>query len=116
MQRIDDFTITRSAGAGFALSALNPKSVLLVVAAAAEIAERGLSAGEQAIVLLAFVLVASVGVLMPLVAAVALGDRSREPLDRLRTWLTYHSAAIMAALLVVIGAKLIGDAVSGFSS
>ena len=115
MRTIDEFTITRAAGAGFALSALNPKNVLLTVAAATEIAEVGLPSGQQVAVLLGFVLIASVGVLTPLGLAVALGDRSCEPLESLRTWMARHNAVIMAVLFLVIGAKLIGDAVSGFS-
>ena len=45
MRTIGDFTMAKAAGAGFALSALNPKNVLLAAAAAAEIAEVGLPAG-----------------------------------------------------------------------
>ena len=45
----------------------------------------------------------------------ALGERSREPLGRLRIWMTRNSAVIMAVLLLLIGAKLVGDAISGFS-
>ena len=33
----------------------------------------------------------------------------------LRDWMAQHNAAIMAVLCLVIGAKLIGDAISGFS-
>jgi hypothetical protein len=62
MRTIDDFTPAKAGGAGLALSALNPKNVLLVAAAATEIAGAGLSAGRE------------------------------------------------------VGAKLVGDAVSGFSS
>ena len=116
MRTLDDFTAAKAGGAGFALTALNPKNVLLVVAAATEIAEFGLPAGEQATVLLVFVLIASLGVLTPLVLSVALGDRSREPLDALRGWMARHNAVIMAVLFVLIGAKLIGDAISGFSA
>jgi len=47
MRTIDEFTIAKAGGAGFALSALNPKNLLLTVAAAAEIAEVGLSGGRQ---------------------------------------------------------------------
>jgi len=39
----------------------------------------------------------------------------QEQLDDLKAWMGAHNAAIMAVLLLVIGAKLIGDAVSGFS-
>ena len=115
MRTIGDFTTAKAGGAGFALSALNPKNVLLTVAAAAEIAEVGLPAGQQIAVLLGFVLLASAGVLTPLVLSLALGDRSRERLDGLRGWMARHNAVIMAVLFLLIGAKLIGDAVSGFS-
>jgi len=116
MRAVNEFTIAKAGGTGFALSALNPKNVLLTVAAAAEIAEVGLPAGEQAAVLAVFVLVASAGVLAPLVLSLALGDRSREVLDGLRGWMARYNAVIMAVLFLIIGAKLIGDAVSGFSS
>jgi len=116
MRAIDQFTIAKAAGAGFALSGLNPKNVLLTVAAAAEIAERGLRAGEQAAVLVAFVLIASVGVLTPLVLTLVLGDRSHALLEGLRGWMARYNAVIMSVLFLLIGAKLIGDAISGFSS
>ena len=116
MSRISGFTAARAARAGFALSALNPKNILLVAAAAAEIAERGLPVGEQAIALLVFVLLASAGVLTPLLLALALGDRSRGVLDALRGWMARHNSAIMAVLFVVIGAKLIGDGIAGFAN
>jgi threonine/homoserine/homoserine lactone efflux protein len=116
MRTIDEFTIAKAGGAGFALSALNPKNLLLTAAAAAEIAEVGLSAGRQVALLLGFVLVASAGVLTPLVFALALGDRSRELLEGLRGWMARYNAVIMGLLFLLIGAKLIGDAVSGFSS
>jgi len=116
MRTIGDFTMAKAAGAGFALTALNPKNLLLVAAAAAEIAELGLPASQQVGVLVVFVLIASAGVLAPLVLSVALGERSHELLDALTGWLARHNAAIMAVLFLVIGAKLIGDAVSGFST
>ena len=114
MRSIDDFTIAKACGAGFALSALNPKNVLLVIAAAVEIGALGLRASEEVAALLVFVVIASVGVLVPLVLAVALGDRSRAPLDTLRSWMALNNATIMAVLFVVIGAKLVGDAVAVF--
>ena len=116
MSAIDEFTIAKAGGVGFALSALNPKNVLLTVAAAAEIAEVGLSGGREVAVLLGFVLVASVGVLAPLLLALALGERSGELLESLRGSMARYSAVIMSLLCLIIGAKLIGDALSGFSS
>ena len=36
-------------------------------------------------------------------------------LAELKSWMAAHNAAIMAVLCLVIGAKLIGDAVTGLS-
>jgi threonine/homoserine/homoserine lactone efflux protein len=116
MRTIDDFTIVKSAGAGFALTALNPKNVMLTAAAAAEIAEAGLPTGKEVAVLVVFVALASAGVITPLIVSLALGERSRELLDGLRGWMARYNAVIMSVLLLLIGAKLIGDAISGFSS
>jgi threonine/homoserine/homoserine lactone efflux protein len=113
MRTLGEFTTARAAGAGFALAAINPKNVLLAGAAAVEIAEVGLPAGEQVAVLAGFVLLASVGVLAPLLLSVVLGDRSTAVLEGLRDRLARHNAVIVAVLCLLIGAKLIGDAVSG---
>jgi threonine/homoserine/homoserine lactone efflux protein len=115
MRTIDGFTIARAGLLGLALTALNPKNLVLTVAAAAEIAGAGLTASGQAAVLVGFVLLASAGVATPVALAVAMGERSREPLAGLRDWMARHNAAVMTVLLLVIGAKLIGDAIAGFA-
>lgn len=46
MRSVDHFTAGRSAGLGFALSAVNPKNLVLVVGAATTIAQTGASAGR----------------------------------------------------------------------
>jgi hypothetical protein len=115
MRAIDGFTIARAATAGLALSAVNPKNLALTAAAAAEIAGFGISTDEQIATLIAFVLVASVGVATPLGVSLVAGDRSHSLLDGLRGWMTRNNAVVMSVLFVVIGAKLIGDAVLGFS-
>jgi hypothetical protein len=116
MRSIDGFTVAKSAGAGLAFSAFNPKNVLLTAAAAAEIAEFGLGRGSEFAALLAFAVLASIGVGAPLAFAAALGERSRGPLERLRSFMGHNSATIVAVLLLVIGAKLIGDAIAGLAS
>lgn len=116
MRTVDDFTVAKAGGTGFALSALNPKNVLLTVAAAAEIAAVKLPGTQQTAVLLVFVLIASAGVLTPLLLSLALGERSGALLDGLRDWMVRYNAVIMALLFLLMGAKLIGDAIAGFSS
>ena len=114
MRALDRFTPVKAAGAGVALSAVNPKNLLLAIAGAATIAQTGIDAGEQAIAYAVFVVIATAGVALPVAIALALGERSREPLDRLNRWLSENNAVIMAVLMAVIGSKLIGDAISGF--
>lgn len=115
MGALDTFTPPKAGGAGIVLSALNPKNLLLIVAGMAAIAQTGIPAGEQAVALVVFTLIASIGVATPVVMYYALGDRSAELLDRLKTWMARNNAVIMAVLLVVIGAKLVGDSIAGLS-
>jgi hypothetical protein len=55
-------------------------------------------------------------VLTPVVIYFALGERATVILDGLKAWMAANSAVIMTVLLLVIGAKLIGDAIAGLSS
>lgn len=115
MRTIDTFTVPRSAAFGVALAAINPKNLLLVAAGAAAIAQTGIATGDQVVALAIFALVATVGVGAPVVLYLVLGERSRQKLDSLKTWMATNNGAIMATICAVIGAKLIGDAISGFS-
>ena len=63
-----------------------------------------------------FTLIASLGVGAPVVIFFALGDRAAKLLDQLKTWMARNNTAIMAVLCLIIAVKLIGDAVTGFSS
>jgi hypothetical protein len=45
-----------------------------------------------------------------------MGDRSQTLLGNLKTWLAHNNAVIMAILMLIIGVKLIGNAISGFST
>ena len=58
----------------------------------------------------------SLTILAPLAIYFAMGARAKEILDGLKEWLAANNATIMTVLLLVLGAKLIGDAISGFSS
>jgi threonine/homoserine/homoserine lactone efflux protein len=116
MRALDTFGPVKALGAGVALSLLNPKNLLLAIGGATVIAQAGLSAGQEAGALALFVAIATVGVAAPVVVYFAMGARSREVLDALKDWLARHNAAIMTVLLLVIGVKLIGDAISGFSA
>jgi len=115
MRAIDRFTPGRSVAIAVALSAINPKNLLLTVGAAAAIAQTGASTGDQAIALAVFVLVGTLGPGAPVAVYFVLGARATRMLDELKTWMAAHNSAIMAVLCLVIGARLIGDGISGLA-
>ncbi len=116
MRTIDSFTPARAGAFGIALSAVNPKNLLLAISAAAAIAKTGTSAGKQAVALAIFVVIGTLGVGTPVALYFALGERSKRILDELKAWMGRNNNAIMAVLCLVIAAKLVGDAVSGLSA
>lgn len=114
MRSVDHFTAGRSAGLGVALAAVNPKNLVLVVGAAATIAQTGASAGKQAVALAVFILIGSIGTSVPVILYFAMGERSKRLLDELKGWMAQNNGTIMAVICLLIGAKLIGDGISGF--
>jgi threonine/homoserine/homoserine lactone efflux protein len=116
MDAIDAFGPVKGGGAGVVFSALNPKNLLLSVAAAAAISATGISGGEEAVAYALFVVIATIGVAAPVVVYFALDHRAEPLLARLREWMAHNNAVIMAVLLLLIGVKLIGDAIGILSS
>jgi threonine/homoserine/homoserine lactone efflux protein len=116
MDRVDQIKPLPAAGLGVVMGGLNPKNLLLAVAAAAAIAQTGISGGEQAIAYLVFALVGTLGVGTPVAIYVAMGARSEKPLSELKDWMAQHNAVITAVICVIIGVKLIGDAIGGLTA
>jgi len=116
MQAVDTFSAGKALGLGAILSGLNPKNLALTVAAATAIAQTSISTGQEAGALAVFILIGSLTILAPLVIYFAMGTRATEILDGLKGFMAAHNGAIMTVLFFVLGAKLIGDAITGFSS
>jgi threonine/homoserine/homoserine lactone efflux protein len=76
MQTIDQFRPPKAAGLAILLSAVNPKNLLLVVGAAAAIAQTDASAGSQAVALAVFVAIGTLGPGAPVAIYLAMGERS----------------------------------------
>jgi Sap, sulfolipid-1-addressing protein len=116
MASIDDIGPLAACGLAALLAGVNPKNLLLAVGGAASIAQTGISGGEQAIAYLVFALVGTLGVGIPVGMYFALGPRADKWLAGLKDWMGEHNAVIMSVLCLVIGAKLIGDAISGLAA
>lgn len=115
MEKVDTFTPVRTIGVAVALSALNPKNLVLTLAAATAIAQTGSTTGDQTIALFTYSLIASLGTAIPVGIYFFMGDRASDLLARLRESMARNGGVIMAVICLVIAAKLIGDGVSTLS-
>jgi hypothetical protein len=115
ISRVNEIKPLPAAGLGVVMG-LNPKNLLLGVAAAAAIAQTGISAGEQAIAYLVFALVGTLGVGTPVGIYLAMGARSEQLLSDLKDWMAQYNAVITAVICLIFGVKLIGDAISGLTA
>lgn len=113
MAAIDRFTPVKAAGMGFLLSALNPKNLMMCVAAGTAVGSVGLDRGQEIGALALFVVLAACSVAIPVIAYAVASDRMKEPLKHLEDWLKQHNAAVMAVLLVVLGTVLVGKGIEG---
>ena len=115
MASIDSMKPLTVLGLAALLGGVNPKNLLLAVSAGASIAQTGISGADQAIAYAVFALIGTIGVGAPVVLYFALGERSASMLATLKDWMGRHNAVIMAVLCLVIGVKLIGDAITGLT-
>jgi hypothetical protein len=115
MGAIERFKAGAALGGGAALAGANPKNLLLAIGGAAAIAQTGIAGGQQVIAYAVFAVIGTLGVAAPVVIYFAMGRRSAEVLGRLKDWMGHNNAVIMAVLCLVIGMKLIGDAISGLT-
>ena len=113
MTTIEHFGPPKAFGFGVLLASANPKHLVVTVAAAAAIAATGIDGGEEAVALAVFILIGTIGVGAPVIAHLVLGERSRAMLDGVRSWMAANNAVIMAAITLVIGAKILGDGIAG---
>jgi hypothetical protein len=112
MTTIDGFTAAKSFGLAAVLSGLNPKNLALTAAAAASIGAAGLSTGQEFATLAIFVVLASLTVALPVIFYLVKGDQADAMLTGWKTWLVANNATVMGVLLVVFGAKLLGDGIA----
>jgi threonine/homoserine/homoserine lactone efflux protein len=109
MATVDTITPLKAVLLGLALSAANPKNLALTAAAAASIAQAGLDAAETAVAVAAFVVLGSVTVAGSVLLYVVAPRRAERPLAGIKQFMADHSAVIMMVVLLLMGAKLLGD-------
>jgi hypothetical protein len=111
MATIDTFTPVKSLGLGAALSGVNPKNLALGFAAGSAISQAGLSVGGDAIAVAVFVVIASLTVAGPVLLYLVTPYRAGAWLATVKDFMAAHNAIIMMVVLLVLGAKLLGDGI-----
>ena len=100
---LDSVTPLKAVGLAVVLSVVNPKNLVLTVAAAAAVAQAGATGGDAVIALAVFVLIASISIAAPVVVVLVAGDRAEHVLEGWRAWLEQNNATVMAVVLLVMG-------------
>lgn len=114
LSAIDKVTPGKALALGFALSAVNPKNLLMIVGAAVAVTQLGVGAGSIVVAGIVFTVLAASTVAVPVVGYFTMRARATAWLDGVKTWLTAHNAAVMSVLLLVIGVSLLGKGIGGY--
>lgn len=107
MASVDRLSPGKALALGVLLAGVNPKNLMLSAAAAAGLAQLGLSTSDAVVSLVVFVAVASITIVGPVAYSLLGGEHAAVALSSLKEWLAAHNAAVMAVLFLVFGVDLI---------
>jgi hypothetical protein len=108
MGTVDRMAPAKAFGLAVVLAVVNPKNLLLTLGSATGLAQiPGLTTSEAIVSTAVFVVIASLSIAVPVAYAVFGGAKATTTLESAKTWLTAHSAAVMAVLFLVFGVDLI---------
>lgn len=116
MAEVDTITPVRAAAFGLLLSGANPKNLALTLAASASIAEAGLDPEDTAIAIAAFVALGSLTVAGSVVFYLASPRTAERPLSVVKQFMAENNTTIMVVILLLLGAKLLGNGLGGIWS
>ena len=116
MGAIDSISLGKALGLGFVLSAVNPKNLVMCLAAGTTIGAAHLSGGGDVVVVAVFTAIAASTVAAPVIGYLTARQHMTAPLNSLRDWLTQNNTAVTAVLLLVIGVTLVGKGIGGLSN
>jgi threonine/homoserine/homoserine lactone efflux protein len=115
MAAFEKLTPMKAFALAFLFFVVNPKNVLLCMAAGVVIGDAGLGIRQEVVAVVVFVVMAASTVLAPVVGYALAKERVRNPLNELKLWLQQNNATMMAVLVLVIGVALIGKGIGGVS-
>ena len=114
MQALDGMPPAKALRTGFLVTAINPKELIFGIAAGVVIGSATLPLGTVAAALIIYTAIATITVVGPVVAYLLVGARVRGMLEPVRTWLVHYYNVVIAVVLAIIGAVMIGKGLAGF--
>ena len=116
MASLDDATAGRAVMLGVLLSSVNPKVVILSIAAAVSITEIGIEGADLVLAGALFVVLGSSTVLAALVIRSVGGERGAIVLEGVRGFVVAQTTAITVVILLLIGVNVLGNGLAGLGS
>lgn len=113
MRSFTGITPVRAGVTAAVLVVARPEVLLICAAAGLAIGSGGLGIAGAWTSVAFFVAVAASSVAIPVLAYAAAGDRLDDPLARLKDWMEQHNAALVAAILIVIGLMVLYNGIHG---
>lgn len=111
---VEDLSTPKAGGLGFALAAVNPKNLVLIIGGGTTIAQTSTSVGQRVVAVAIFVVLGSLTIGLPVLMYALARAKATPILDRWRNWLGAHASATVGAVILVLGVLLIGKGVGGF--
>jgi hypothetical protein len=111
MRTFATLTPARAGLTGLVLVIVRLEVLTMCALAGLAIGGSGLGMAANWITTTIFVVVAASTVAIPVLAYAGAGDRLNEPMARLKDWMERHNAALLAAILLVIGLMVLHNGV-----
>lgn len=109
LERVDDLGVAACFALGFAQGILIIKNIPLAISGGMRLGAAEVPQAEGFMLVAIFAALATAAVLIPLVVAVAGGERVDRSLREARAWIETHMTAITLVILVVVGAIFLGE-------
>jgi hypothetical protein len=116
MDSVATITVPKAAALGAALSGANPKNLALTLAASASISEAGLDRADTTLAIVVYVALGSITVAGSVLFYLLTPERAARPLAAVGQFMSENGAVIMMVVLLLLGAKLLGDGLGGIAS
>lgn len=113
MRAIDGMGAGAAFRLGLVLTVANPKELAFAAGAGFTVGGAFLAVGQLVVAGAVFVVLACASVAIPVVAVLVGGERMSPMLAELGDWLRRNNAIVMAIVLLVVGAMLVGSGLSG---